>query len=90
MNSHRIISSTKNCVNIPDDETCERVFFTEFSENQFKKRATRVSSAPKQPYNRRSVDINRLDRFSRPTSSFIQHTKRKLFILFKRICSNYL
>jgi hypothetical protein len=73
---------SKNCLDIPDDEIRERVFFKESSEDDFKKRTLRVSSAPKQPYNRRSIDINRLDGLSRPTTSFIQHAKRKLFILF--------
>ena len=47
------------------------------NENDFKTRTLRVSSAPKQPYNRRSIDINRLDGFSRPTSSFIHRAKSK-------------
>ncbi len=75
-------SKITNNSNINDGQTHQRVFFEDLNENQFKKCSLRVSSAPKQKYQRKCNDISRLDRFSRPISTIVQHTKRKFYFLF--------
>ncbi len=65
-----------------DDEIHQTILFKDLNENEFKKRSLRVSSAPKQSYQRKSDNISRLDRSSRSTSTVVQHRKRKFCFYF--------
>jgi len=65
-----------------DDQIHQRILFKDLNENEFKNHSLRVSSAPKQPYQRKSDHIYRLDRSSRPISTVVQHRKRKFNFYF--------